>query len=432
MKRFTPQKLLNVSLVVVFVALVFPLYVAKGLNDSLDHARGTGTVGGIDFKAYYIAADMLRTGKDFYDVEQQKQEVEARGLPPNESFYIYPPLLAILFLPLTTLPIHTAAQVWFFLNLILYVVSLVVLWRTLDLGRLSRHLGLLCTLAFLFPPALFTLYKGQVNILVLLLLALTLLCYKSERPILAGLFLGLGAMVKLMPLLLLLYFMWRRKTAVAAAALATVLLIGIAGLILIGIHPHLTYLTEVMPSLTQPHPNPSNQSIGGFFSLLFTGNDYTDYYVNNLALWKMLTVSFSLAAIACVTALCSRDQARPPREDLEIGLVVTTMPLVASIAWVDTLVILVLPYAALLALLAGCSHLSRRSRRAVRAGIVASVLLVSSPRFVDVIGGLGGSQSALLRNPLLVSLPFYGLLILWMTYVLIMIGEGAPPRASHV
>ena len=80
MRGMTPRKLLTVSLIVIFVVLVLPLYAIRGLNDSLDHARGTGTVGGIDFKAYYIAADMLRRGKDFYDWHLQTEDVLARGL----------------------------------------------------------------------------------------------------------------------------------------------------------------------------------------------------------------------------------------------------------------------------------------------------------------------------------------------------------------
>ena len=111
MRGMTPRKLLTLSLLVILVVLVLPLYAIRGLNDSLDHARGTGTVGGIDFKAYYVAADMLRSGKDFYDVRQQAEEVQARGLPLNESYYIYPPLLAILFVPLIALPMQQAAQV---------------------------------------------------------------------------------------------------------------------------------------------------------------------------------------------------------------------------------------------------------------------------------------------------------------------------------
>jgi hypothetical protein len=443
MRRLTPQKLLNYCLIMVFLCLVLPLYAVKGITDSMDHAQGTGTVGGIDFKAYYIAADMLRQGKDFYDVEQQSREVLARGLPLNESFYIYPPLLAILFVPLTILPMNTAAQVWFFLNVTLYGASLLVLCKAVDLGRRSRNLPLLWTLAFLFPPALYTIYKGQVNILLLLLLALTCWLYTKGSQRLAGAALGVAIMVKIVPILLLPYFAWRRQYTLCLATVVTISLIGVLGLMVVGIDPHLTYISSVLPSLAQPRPNPSNQSLGGFFSLLFIENAYTDNLVSNLALWKTLTASFTVGAILGVVMLCSRQQVRPQREKLELGLLITTMPLVANIAWVDMLVILVLPYAILFAHISERRsdsaqlldrvgiNLAPRWKKAVLASTVASAVLVSSPRFLDTITGLGGLQSTFLRNPLLISLPFYGLLILWLTYALIMIREGASNEANH-
>jgi hypothetical protein len=409
MKRLTPQRLLNVSLVVVFVGLVLPLYVVKGVNDSLDHARGTGTVGGIDFKAYYIAADMLRKGKDFYDVEQQELEVEARGLPPNESFYIYPPLLAILFVPLTTLPIHTAAQLWFFLNLVLYGVSLVVLWRALKLGQMSKNLPLLWTLAFLFPPALFTLYKGQVNIVILLLLVVTYwLCTRgSERA--SGLVLGVAAMIKVIPICLLPYLAWRKRYKLCAASVVTMVVIGILGLIIVGVGPHHTYFSVVMPSLAQPRPNPGNQSLGGFLSLLLVENAYADHLVHSPFLWKTATLALSLLAIVGVVLVLWRTEGAPDCVDLEYALVVTTLPLIANIAWVDLFVLLLIPYAVLY------KHaLQRQMTRLWMLLSIVSVLCVSFTRMQDVFTNLVGRYDSFLRNPFAMGIPFYGLIILWM------------------
>lgn len=155
--RVTSRKLLSVSLITAFLALVLPLYAVKELGDSFDHARGTVTVGGIDSKAYYIAADMLRSGKDLYDVEHQTQEVSARGLPLNESYYILPPLIEIVFVPLTALSMERAAQVRFFLNLGSYCLSLSVICRSLRWRQLQSVPSLLWILGSLSPTALFTL-----------------------------------------------------------------------------------------------------------------------------------------------------------------------------------------------------------------------------------------------------------------------------------
>ncbi|HUW96920.1 MAG TPA: hypothetical protein VMW58_14145 [Anaerolineae bacterium] len=157
MRRITPRKLLSISLITAFLALVLPFYAVEGLDDSFEHARGTVTVGGIDSRAYYIAADMLRSGKDLYDVEHQTQEVSAGGLPLNESYYIYPPLIEIVFVPLTALSTERAAQVRFFLNLGSYCLSLSLSCRSLRWRHVLSVPSLLWILGSLSPTALFTL-----------------------------------------------------------------------------------------------------------------------------------------------------------------------------------------------------------------------------------------------------------------------------------
>lgn len=412
MRRLSPGKVLNISLIVVFVLLVLPLYLDKGVSDSLDHARGTGTVGGIDFKAYYIAADMLRTREDFYDVELQTREVLARGLPLNESFYIYPPLLAILFVPLTTLPIQTAAQLWFMINLGLYGLALILLARSLELRLVSGLLALFWILAFLFPPALFTLYKGQVNIVILLLMTVTYWLYRKGLQTVAGVALGIATMIKLVPVVLLAYFLWKRKYALSLAVIGTLVVIGALGLLIVGVGPHQTYIASVLPSLAGPRPNPGNQSLGGFFSLLLIENAYSDQLAHNPALWKVLTVASSSLFILTVVFLCWKKKRGAVAVDLEFALVVATLPLIANIAWVDFFVILLIPYAVLL------KYLSQRKGISYLVALASSsVLLVSSPRLLDLFANLGRHET-LLRNPLTMGLPLYGLIILWATVAL--------------
>jgi len=409
MRRLTPQKLLNVSLIVVFLCLVLPFYAVKGLSDSMDHAQGTGAVGGIDFKAYYIAADMLRQGKDFYDVEQQSQEVLARGLPLNESFYIYPPLLAVLFVPLTALPMHTAAQVWFFLNVVLYGVSLLVMWHALGLGRLSRNLPLLWTLAFLFPPALYTIYKGQVNILLLLLLAMTYwLCSRSSQRS-AGVALGVAAMVKVLPIFLLPYFAWRKQYTLCLATIATIAVIAILGLMVVGIGPHQTYVSSVLPFLAQPRPNPSNQSLGGFFSLLLIDNPYSDSLGHSSTLWKAATLlSSALLVVGVIVALWHNRHATSGM-DLDLSLVIGSLPLVANIAWVDLFVLLVIPYSVLYR-----HALQGQMSKRWMLLTALSVLCISFPRLQDLFTNLVARYDSFVRNPFAMGIPLYGVIILWM------------------
>ncbi len=405
----TPHILLKVSMTAILIVLVLPLYAFKGLNDSMDHARGTGSVGGIDFKAYYIAADMLRLGKDFYDVHQQVEEVQARGLPLNESFYIYPPLLAILFVPLTALPMEQAAQAWFFLNLALYALSLFIISRAFALNRRSGILPLLWILAFLFPPALYTLYKGQVNIVILLLLAITYWLCVRDRQVLAGVALGVASMIKVIPIFLLPYALWRRRYTLGLTAAATIVIIAIIGLVIVGVGPHRTYLSAVLPLLQQPRPNPSNQSLGGFFSLLLVENPHTDRLIHDPLLWRVLTLSVSAVLVSGVILILWQCRERTNRTDLEFALIITTLPLITNIAWVDLFVLLIIPYAVLLKY-----ALQRQIRtRWIVLGAI-SVVCVSFPRLQDLLANLVAWHESLVRSPLTMGLPFFGLILLWV------------------
>jgi hypothetical protein len=409
-RRVTPKRLLNISLILVFALLIVPLYVDKGLNDSMDHADGSGTVGGVDFKAYYIAADMLRKGRDFYDVELQTEEVLARGLPLNPSFYIYPPLLAMCFVPLTVLPIQTAAQLWFLVNLVLYGFSLFLIIQALELGRVTNLLPLLWIAAFLFPPALFTLHKGQANIVILLLLAISYWLYRRRLEAAAGVALGFAVMIKIVPICLLLYFLWKRKYRLTLASIGTVLIISILGLLIVGIGPHQTYITSVLPSLAEPRPSPGNQSLGGFLSLLFIENNLSLNLTDNPTAWKALTLVSSSLFVLAVVFLCWHNKQKVIGMELEFALVVTTLPLIANIAWVDFFVIAVISYAVLFKFWS-----DRGFGSYLVVPTIASLVLISSPRFLDAFTNQAVKYHSWLYNPFAIALPLYGLIALWVT-----------------
>ncbi len=239
-------------------------------------------------------------------------------------------------------------------------------------------------------------------------------------------------MIKVIPVLLLLYFVWKRRSLLILAAVATIIVIGVLGLLIGGVGPHATYLIDVIPSLAEPRPNPFNQSLGGFFSLLFIENEYANHLIHSPTLWNIFTLVFSLAAGAGIAVLCSRRSVRPLRIELELALVISTMPLVANIAWVDMFVLLIFPYAVLFKWFLisreegrfvadqGYASIEPGVLRVVAAGGISSTVLVSSPRFLDLFASQAGWQDHLLRNPLFFSLPFYGLVILWLTLAVVL------------
>ncbi len=153
---------------------------------------------GTDFRAYLEAAAALRAGHDPY-----------AGIHP----YLYPPLLAIVLVPLTFLPPAAAAWVW-------AAVSAAAL--AASAGLVAKGSARVLLLALVFAPFAATQWNLQANALVLLLLVLAR--DRLDRGFEGGGGALLGLSIALKPFGLLaaaaLVFAGRWRAALAAAAIA--------------------------------------------------------------------------------------------------------------------------------------------------------------------------------------------------------------------
>jgi hypothetical protein len=167
--------------------------------------------------------------------------------------YTYTPLFAILLSPLTVLPFKTVAALWLVLSCALWLAVAVVLAREIalliergsrltDIG-MSHHrtltdalvnptrvvaLSLALLLCLPSEPAIQTALTGQINLLVLLPLALVPELERRGQLRWVGAMTANAAMRKFTPAILLLYFGLRRRWQVVWAGLA-----GVAVLVLL-------------------------------------------------------------------------------------------------------------------------------------------------------------------------------------------------------
>lgn len=136
-----------------------------------------------DVQAYYLAGQRLNAGLPLYPP----------GLDVNgPQYYFYPPLLAILFRPLSLLPYPVAATLW---SLAMIAASVATLW-VVGL-RSARTWAAVCILA---APIAWTLSIGQAQSLVTLLTALA-----------APWSLAFAAHLKLFPALVALWWIGTRR-----------------------------------------------------------------------------------------------------------------------------------------------------------------------------------------------------------------------------
>ncbi len=217
-----------------------------------------------DFRAYYSAGYLLRTGQPLYDyglqMEVQNREVSTEGVA---NPFLHPAYEALLYVPFSFFTYLQAYWAWVVVNLLI----LMLVYRLL-----RPELSALSPVAAWLPPATFaaflpigaTIVQGQDTLLVLLLLSLAFVWFRSsEHLFVAGLFFGLAVFrFQILVPIILCFLLWRRWklvlgfsiTAAGAAALSVVL----AGfwpyvntLLRLSLRPELAYLGPVsrMPTL---------------------------------------------------------------------------------------------------------------------------------------------------------------------------------------
>jgi len=225
-----------------------------------------------DLHAFYHGATALRTGGDVYE----------RG----DRNYIYPPLIAFLYSPLSNLSIVNAGRILLIVNTLAALTSLILLARTalerfssIDApfpaltspapgmggggdARTARAEGasssaaLLLSATILFSLIILSdkvrseLRMWQTDLLLLLGMSLFIRLV-DRRPILAGLALGFSFNIKFLPILFLPYLLLRRRFTAAFSFLAGIILFALLPATIAGWHRNLELLSTAYAGLFQ-------------------------------------------------------------------------------------------------------------------------------------------------------------------------------------
>lgn len=209
----------------------------------------------IDTDVYRQGAAALISGEPIYD---QRYDVLGNSLP-----FTYPPLAALVFVPLTFVALPIA-------GLILSLATLACLWwvAALALGHLGvrRPLVGACwvlPLLGLLEPVRETVAFGQINVL-LMAMVVTDALYQPEKRRSTGVLAGLAAAWKLTPAVFILYFLVRRQYRAAAVMVGSAV---VSTLLAAALTPRLSwqYFTQTL-SETSRIGSPdylTNQSILG-------------------------------------------------------------------------------------------------------------------------------------------------------------------------
>jgi hypothetical protein len=213
-----------------------------------------GSVRHMCLAAYVYAADLALTGApSIYDPEIYRSFASGGGPGPAvaglapyiEDAFLYPPpflLLPAAGLALTRdyLALRTG---WYVLQGLLFLAVAVALARRTG-GPEGLRVGLLLPVLWLSIPTMFNLQYGQFHLAALTLSMAALWFFEARRPALGGLCLGIAAVAKVFPGILLLDLLLRRRFRAAGWTVAALGALALAALLSFGPAPFVEYLSQ--------------------------------------------------------------------------------------------------------------------------------------------------------------------------------------------
>jgi len=368
----------------------------------------------MDFLSYYVGASAIQQGKPLYTLETHDSVSASIGIR-QVGRYLYPPTFAILIQPFLLVSPYVASLFWFFVNVGLLLIGVGFLLRQSNLRDHRMRVALLL-LPVSFTPILMTVYLGQVNILIFMLIVLVWLAFVDGRQYTSGVLLALAVWIKLWPIILISYFVWKREWKVVSGALVGLLLIGVLTLQLGGVGQTTSFFADKLPEIahgTEPGIDHLNQSIPGVFAKLFAPSSN---YVHPLIQSPLLAQQGSRIAVVLLIIttifLCSwpvtlKD---PEQFSTEFMLVVISAMLITGRVFESNLAVLMPAYFFIAEKL---RHEHRITWRQIALPVV-SVILIDLHR---VIWTLANPDKQPLPWFLLI-FPFLGVMLLWVNFAL--------------
>ena len=278
--------------------------------------------------------------------------------------YLYPALFVMVISPLGHLHPDIARHCWTVLNLLFLSFSLVILYKSnaSDLESQSdRRIYMLSSLiiAVNFRPITAELLLGNVDLLILLVVSLGFYHLQKNNYFKSGIFIGIGASIKVAPILIVLLYFMKKKYIAILVVITTILLTLLLPAIKYGVNSNLSQIkawVDQIMIIQPPHPYSVffvNQSVSAVIYRYLSHVDCIGpaasqpLYVNIVSLSSTAlqvisgTARLSVLFVTLLTLMLYRK-----RDDLlcyQYSLILMTMPLISSVGWVSHYVVMLVP-----------------------------------------------------------------------------------------
>jgi len=390
--------LLGVALILIVVLGISTVYRAGPYT--IGGKRWGSRVHRCDFTVDTAAGRAVLDGTDIY------QAHNLRGW-----YYIYPPLFAIFMVPFALVPTFWAAIAWYLLSVLLVAwtikMCVALVSDALQLDDDPLLLYALPPLLALFP-LMSALARGQTSPALLWLVTAGLFYGWKRHDWQGGICLAAGILLKVFPVILLAWFIWRKRWRFVLATL-TAIAIGafIIPAAVFGWQRNIDYLREWVdvigkPALEAESERSDNPLYGQLLSSQLPRNQSLPAVLTRLtgnpqARW----IGFAIGVLMAGIILVAGWRANPRTEIHVLSAAVVWMLLVPPVSWAHYFMLLLLPLTALVAMAMG--RADEPIRNVARAALVLFAILALP---------LAGSRAAQGYGPLC-----WGTLALWVALV---------------
>jgi hypothetical protein len=309
---------------------------------------------GVDFFQEWASARNLLNGLPAY--ENQRAAIErylgyrtgtgdGREVEVSYEQNAHPPTSVLLAVPFALLDYPDAVLVWNLLSLGALFASLWLVGRELGITATAWAVFPAVTLLLLCSPFRQQMNQGQLNLVLLLLLTGTWVAWRSGRPGLSGVLLGAATALKVFPGFLFLFFALRREGKVLASGVLSFVTLSLLTVTLLGTDAYRTYVTEVVPQVSEYRSGWINASVPGVWAKLFDPATEREHVV---AFWRSPLLARAGTVVSCLVIVLvlarAIGKARTASEcDDAFGLTLTAMLLVSPITWDHYFLLLLLP-----------------------------------------------------------------------------------------
>ncbi len=199
-----------------------------------------------DFPNYFTAAKIVADRGDvdrLYDDSWFQEQVRRYriGHTPGARFTPFPPPTALLLVPLAGLEPLNALRVVTAVSVLCLICSVVLLAKILSWSRIDSAAFILLS----GYAVLNALRFGQPYVLVSLSCILGYYAFGKGRPLLAGMCFGLFAPIKYFPVVILIYFAFRKEWKVVFGGAAVILAVASLSIGVLGWKVHEDFLWSV-------------------------------------------------------------------------------------------------------------------------------------------------------------------------------------------